>query len=191
MMVKDQVGARLFKATSTGRLPDFNALVDESHMMRLKRIMQAWRTNRLPPIVTHDLFDQDHDEVLNQLRGCNMVNQPEDPVKIIYHPDFMTMANPLFSLEYDQFVRGCHLGLFPSYYEPWGYTPLECLARNVPAVASDLSGFGSYILHRSPDCQQNGLFVVKRKNNSYDAAANAFPSVSMPRNWPKSLTGNN
>ncbi|MDD5484208.1 MAG: glycosyltransferase [Kiritimatiellae bacterium] len=171
MMVRDQVGARLFKATSTGRLPDFNALVDESHMMRLKRIMQAWRTNRLPPIVTHDLFDQDHDEVLNQLRVCNMVNQPEDPVKIIYHPDFMTMANPLFSLEYDQFVRGCHLGLFPSYYEPWGYTPLECLARNVPAVASDLSGFGSYILHRSPDCQQNGLFVVKRKNNSYVAAA--------------------
>lgn len=171
MMVKDQVGARLFKASSTGRLPDFNTLVDESYMMRLKRIMQAWRTNRLPPIVTHDLLDQNRDEVLNQLRQSNMVNHPDDPVKIIYHPDFMTMANPLFSLEYDQFVRGCHLGLFPSYYEPWGYTPLECLARNIPAVASDLSGFGSYILSHSPDCQQNGLYVVKRKNTSYDAAA--------------------
>ncbi|MDO9541713.1 MAG: glycogen/starch synthase [Kiritimatiellia bacterium] len=171
MMVKNQIGARLFKASATGQLPDFNALVDESYMMRLKRILQAWRTNRLPSIVTHDLLDQDRDEVLNQLRQFNMVNHPDDPVKIIYHPDFMTLANPLFSLEYDQFVRGCHLGLFPSYYEPWGYTPLECLARNIPAVASDLSGFGSYILNRSPDCQQKGLYVVKRKNTSYDIAA--------------------
>jgi len=171
MMVKDQIGARLFKASSTGRLPDFNTLIDESYMMRLKRIMQAWRTNRLPPIVTHDLYEQDRDEVLNKLRQSNLVNHPDDPVKIIYHPDFMTLANPLFSLEYDQFVRGCHLGLFPSYYEPWGYTPLECLARNIPAVASDLSGFGSYILSHAPDCQQNGLYVVKRKNTSFDAAA--------------------
>ncbi|MFA7159111.1 MAG: glycosyltransferase [Kiritimatiellia bacterium] len=171
MMVKDKIGARLFKATSTGTLPDFNALADETLMMRLKRIMQAWRTSRLPPIVTHDLFDQDRDEVLNQLRRCNLVNHNDDPVKIIYHPDFITMADPLFGIDYDQFVRGCHLGLFPSYYEPWGYTPLECLARSIPAVASDLSGFGSYILKRSPECQQNGLYVVQRRKNSYDASA--------------------
>jgi len=171
MMVKDQIGERLFKVAARGQLPDFNTLIDESHLMRLKRIMQAWRTNRPPLIVTHDLYDQDHDEVLNQLRRCNLVNNADDPVKIIYHPDFITMADPLFGIDYDQFVRGCHMGLFPSYYEPWGYTPLECLARNIPAVASDLSGFGSYILSHAPDCQQNGLYVVKRKNTSYDAAA--------------------
>jgi glycogen(starch) synthase len=171
MMVKDQVGARLFKASSLGQLPDFNQLVDESYMMRLKRIMQAWRMQRLPLIVTHDLYDQTHDEVLNQLRKSNMVNNADDPVKIVYHPDFITMADPLFGIDYDQFVRGCHLGLFPSYYEPWGYAPLECLARNIPAVASDLSGFGSYIISHSPDCQHNGLYVVRRKNTSYEAAA--------------------
>lgn len=171
MMIKDQVGARLFKASSTGRLPDFNTLIDESHMMRLRRIMQAWRTARLPPIVTHDLLDQTHDEVLNQLRSCHLINRAEDPVKVVYHPDFISMANPLFGLDYDQYVRGCHLGLFPSYYEPWGYTPLECLARSIPAVASDLSGFGSYLLGRAPDCRDQGLYVVKRKNTSFDAAA--------------------
>lgn len=171
MMVKDQLGARLFKASSTGQLPDFNALIDQSFLMRLKRIMQAWRTSRLPLIVTHDLYDQEGDEVLNHLRKVNLVNNTDDPVKIIYHPDFITTAAPLLGLDYDQFVRGCHMGLFPSYYEPWGYTPLECLARNIPAVASDLSGFGSYILKRAPDCQQNGLYVVKRKKASYDAAA--------------------
>lgn len=171
MMIREQIGARLFKASALGQLPDFNTLVDESYMLRLRRIMQAWRTNRLPLIVTHDLYDQEHDEVLNQLRKSNMLNHAGDPVKIVYHPDFITMADPLFGIDYDQFVRGCHLGLFPSYYEPWGYTPLECLARNIPAVASDLSGFGSYIVNHSPDCRQNGLCVIKRKNVSYDDSA--------------------
>lgn len=171
MMVKDQVGARLFAASAAGQMPDLRSLVDETCTMRLRRIMQAWRTKRLPLIVTHDLHDQTGDEVLNQLRKYNLVNNESDPVKIIYHPDFITTANPLFGIEYDQFVRGCHLGLFPSYYEPWGYTPLECLARNIPAVASDLSGFGSYIQSRTPDCRQKGLYVIKRKNVSYDAAA--------------------
>ncbi len=179
MMIKDQIGARLFKSASSGQLPDFNTLVSESFILRLRRIMQAWRTNRLPLIVTHDLFDQERDEVLNQLRKFNMVNHAHDPVKIIYHPDFITMADPLFGIDYDQFVRGCHMGLFPSYYEPWGYTPLECIARNIPAVASDLSGFGSYILKRTPDCQENGLYVVQRKNTSYDASAEELTNYLM------------
>jgi len=68
-------------------------------------------------------------------------------------------------------VRGCHLGLFPSYYEPWGYTPVECLARGIPAVTSDLSGFGSYILSKNPDCEKQGLAVIHRQQASFDAAA--------------------
>jgi glycogen(starch) synthase len=53
-------------------------------------------------------------------------------------------------MDYDQFVHGCHLGVFPSYYEPWGYTPLECVVRGIPAITSDLSGFGSYVRGKLP-----------------------------------------
>ncbi len=166
--IKEQIGERLFKVASAGQMPDTNALLDDYWRLRLRRTMQAWRTKRLPYIVTHDMVDNDHDEVLNQLRAANMLNHPDDPVKIVYHPDFITTGNPLFGMEYDQFVHGCHVGLFPSYYEPWGYTPVECLARGIPAVASDLSGFGSYILNRMPDCGQNGLYVVRRRYQSYD-----------------------
>jgi len=166
--IKDQMGERLFKATATGQLPDINTLIDDYWRLRLRRTMHAWRTSRLPYIVTHDMVDNDHDEVLNQLRTSNLVNHPDDPVKIIYHPDFITTSDPLFSMEYDQFVRGCHMGLFPSYYEPWGYTPVECLARGIPAVASDLSGFGSYILNLAPDCDRHGLYVVRRRYQSYN-----------------------
>ncbi|MEJ0031456.1 MAG: glycosyltransferase [Bacteroidota bacterium] len=59
-------------------------------------------------------------------------------------------------LDYSQFVRGCHLGIFPSYYEPWGYTPLECMASGVPSVTSDLSGFGDYLLKHFPDHNKHG-----------------------------------
>ena len=166
MAIKDQLGARLFKAAARGQMPDLNVLIDDYWRLRLRRTMQTLRTTRLPMIITHDLLDQEHDEVLNQLRRSNLINKPDDPVKIVYHPDFITTTNPLFSLDYDQFVRGCHLGLFPSYYEPWGYTPVECLARGIPAVASDLSGFGNYILSHTPDCEKKGLFVIKRKNTA-------------------------
>ncbi|MBU0714436.1 MAG: glycosyltransferase [Verrucomicrobia bacterium] len=171
MAIKDQLGERLFEAAARGQMPDLNTLMDDYWRLRLRRTMQSLRTARLPMIVTHDLLDQEHDEVLNQLRRSNLVNKPDDPVKIVYHPDFITTTNPLFSLDYDQFVRGCHLGLFPSYYEPWGYTPVECLARGIPAVASDLSGFGNYILSHTPDCEKKGLFVVKRKNTADTNAA--------------------
>jgi glycogen(starch) synthase len=109
------------------------------------------------------------DEILNYLRDNQMVNSPLDKVKFVYHPDFITSTNPLFGMDYGDFVRGCHLGIFPSYYEPWGYTPLECIARGVPTVTSDLSGFGKYVLDMgNDDYDDNGIFVLKRDKKAYD-----------------------
>jgi glycogen(starch) synthase len=74
-------------------------------------------------------------------------------------------------MEYDDFVRGCHLGVFPSSYEPWGYTPLECLAMGVPAITSDLAGFGSYVskqMHWRPGA---GLWTVHRRGRGFADAA--------------------
>jgi glycogen(starch) synthase len=74
-------------------------------------------------------------------------------------------------MEYEQFVRGCHLGVFPSYYEPWGYTPLESIALGVPAVTSDLSGFGSYLQQLVPEHASKGMYVVPRRHNDFHRAA--------------------
>jgi glycogen(starch) synthase len=73
-------------------------------------------------------------------------------------------------MDYDQFVRGCHLGVFPSYYEPWGYTPLECVVRGIPAVTSDLSGFGAYAMDNFRDHEADGMFVVRRRGQPFAAA---------------------
>ncbi len=170
--VKQQVGDRLFESAAAGEIPDLNELVDEYWTLRLRRNLQAWKTNRLPPVITHQLMHEDQDAILNQIRNCQLLNKHDDKVKIVYHPDFISANNPLFGMDYDQFVRGCHMGIFPSYYEPWGYTPLECIARGIPAVTSDLSGFGAYLLRYMPDYQDKGIYVSKRRLFSWDEATN-------------------
>ena len=170
--MKEQIGERLFYAAAAGAVPDLNALVDDYWRLRLRRTIHAWKKHHLPLIVTHDLHDDGGDAVLNQLRACNLVNYRDDPVKVVFHPDFITATNPLFGIDYDQFVRGCHLGIFPSYYEPWGYTPLESIALGVPAITSDLSGFGSYLEQLSPDHEAKGLWTVHRRGKGFDESAN-------------------
>ena len=98
-------------------------------------------------------------------------------MKIIFHPDFLSATSPLIGLDYDQFVRGCHMGVFPSYYEPWGYTPMECVANGVAAVTSDLAGFGSYVMKHIHDPTNNGLFVVGRRYASFDQAAHQLTEI--------------
>ena len=98
---------------------------------------------------------------MNALRRCHLFNNHHDRVKVskknfffqiffdilnkfilqvIFHPEFLNSTNPLFGLDYQEFVRGCHLGVFPSYYEPWGYTPAECTIMGIPSVTTNLSG---------------------------------------------------
>ncbi len=169
--IKEQIGDRLFQEAAKGTVPDFNQLVDEYWLVRLKRMIHVWKRELPPGVVTHDLVDDSDDAVLDRLRTCQLWNQKDSPVKVIYHPDFITPTNPLFGLEYEQFVRACHLGIFPSYYEPWGYTPLECAAMGIPAVTSDLSGFGSYLNQVLEDHEDKGLYVVNRRHHNWFEAA--------------------
>ncbi|HXA00618.1 MAG TPA: glycosyltransferase, partial [Cytophagaceae bacterium] len=173
--IEKQVGERLFYAaasSSENKIPALNDFIDDYWKLRLRRTIQSWKSNELPIVVTHNLYHDDKDEILNFLRTANLVNNWYDKVKVVYHPDFISPTNPLFGMEYGQFVRGCHLGVFPSYYEPWGYTPLECLASGVPAVTSDLSGFGDYVIKNIPEQEEKGIYVVTRRDRSFDDAAN-------------------
>ena len=113
--IKDDMGRRLFHTVATGRLPVIEDLLDEYAAVRLKRMMYAWRSSPPPTIVTHDLLDDAHDPVLCHLRHRRLLNMEDDRVKVVFHPEFMSVTGPLLGMEYDQFVRGCHLGVFPSY----------------------------------------------------------------------------
>ncbi len=170
--IEKQIGERMFYAAASStdfHLPDVNQYVDDYWKLRYRRLLQSWKNHELPKIVTHNLVSDD--DIIHMLRTTNLVNNQFDRVKVVYHPDFIAPTNPLFGMEYGQFVRGCHMGVFPSYYEPWGYTPLECVARGVPAITSDLSGFGDYVLQTMQDNMERGIYVINRRGKSFHEAA--------------------
>lgn len=179
--IEKQVGDRLFSAAAAStdtKFPDINSFVDDYWKLRLRRTLLSWKSNQLPIVVTHNMVNP-NDEILSFLRNSNLVNNWWDRVKVVYHPDFITPGNPLFGMEYGQFVRGCHMGVFPSYYEPWGYTPLEGIASGVPAITSDLSGFGDYVLENIPEQHEKGIYVNKRRYKSFDESANELADTMM------------
>lgn len=78
----------------------------------------------------------------------------------MFHPEFLSSTNPLFGLDYDEFVRGCNLGVFPSYYEPWGYTPAECTVMGIPSITTNLSGTVNINVLRAPAVLKFGHFEL-------------------------------
>jgi glycogen(starch) synthase len=169
--VLERVGDGLFQRAACGDALELDDLVEEYWQLRYRRTQAAFRMNTPPPIVTHILEDDQTDPVLVQLRALKLFNQADDPVKVVYHPEFLSPVSPLWGVEYEQFVRGCHLGLFPSAYEPWGYTPLECMALGTPAISSDLAGFGRYVEETLPDHDQWGVWVLSRRGRTFSDAA--------------------
>lgn len=174
------VREKLFLAAATSitpGVPNLNDFIDDYWKFRYRKQIQSWKSDFWPIVVTHNLKDDKGDEILSFIRENDMINKPTDKVKIVYHPDFVAPTSPLFGMDYPQFVRGCHLGIFPSYYEPWGYTPLECVARGVPSVTSDLSGFGNYCQTKFRHIDEKGIYIVRRKNKTYDESADELCDI--------------
>ncbi|HEX8522600.1 MAG TPA: glycosyltransferase [Tepidisphaeraceae bacterium] len=169
--IQQQMGRKLFLSAVTSRMPTYPELMPDDATVRLKRAIHAWRSGRQPLVVTHDLVDDAGDPILKHVRARGMFNSADDSVKLVFHPDFMSATSPLINLDYEQFVRGCHMGIFPSYYEPWGYTPMESIALGVPAVTTDLSGFGAYVQRQIPEAAEQGVLVLNRRYAGFDQAA--------------------
>ena len=124
-----------------------------------------FRAKGAPPLSTHDLMEQ-NDVIMKTLLECGLVNHDDDRVKIIFYPIYLTGADGLLNLTYDQSMNGAHLGVFPSSYEPWGYTPLEAGALGVSSVTTDLAGFGRYVRGKASSEQYPGIFVLKREGRT-------------------------
>ena len=179
--VQKKVGDRLFEHCSrfpnsshghNNEVPTIDELIKPADRVLLKRRIFALKREGLPPIVTHNMVDDSTDPILNQIRRVELFNKPEDRVKIIFHPEFLNANNPILSLDYEEFVRGCHLGVFPSYYEPWGYTPAECTVMGVPSITTNLSGFGCYMEDLIENTSDYGIYIVDRRMKSVDESIN-------------------
>jgi glycogen synthase len=141
-----------------------------------KKHMAKFKRDGLPPLCTHYLGDENNDSIINGFKENNLLNKEEDKVKVILYPVYLNGVDGLIDLQYYDCLVGCHLGIFPSYYEPWGYTPLESVALGVPAITTDLAGFGRFI-EKNENTNKKGIFVLKRYNKSEEDIINQFVRI--------------
>jgi glycosyltransferase involved in cell wall biosynthesis len=125
------------------------------------------------PMITHWLHNMSHDNVLDMMKHLDMNNSREDNVKLIFLPCYLNGYDGIFNMKYYDLVLGNDLCIYPSYYEPWGYTPLEAIAFKVPCITSDLAGFGLWInseLGRYGEIM-DGVKVIHRTDYNYSEVA--------------------
>lgn len=140
-----------------------------------KKVLKFKSDSASPPLCTHDLIDP-NDPITNALLENGLSNREEDKVKVISYPIYLTGADGLLDLTYHEAMQGSHLGVFPSFYEPWGYTPLEAGALGVASVTTDLAGFGRFLLHRK-EYRGEGIFVLERMDKSDDDATGQLAKI--------------
>ena len=138
------------------------------------------------PQVTHWLHNISHDQVLDMLKYYNMQNRREDPVKVIFLPCYLDGHDGILNMSYYDIILGNDLCIYPSYYEPWGYTPLEAIAFKVPCITTDLSGFGLWANSRIGHYGElaDGVKVIHRTDYNYSEVADSIKdAVAEYSNW--------
>lgn len=125
------------------------------------------------PYITHHLHHEEGDAILSTLKHYGIQNQVSDTVKVIFIPAYLDKGDQLFNRDYYALLMGLDLTIYPSYYEPWGYTPLESIAFHIPTVTTSLAGFGQWVMSAlGRDASiTDGVAVIQRTDRNYDEVA--------------------
>ncbi|NOQ55926.1 MAG: glycosyltransferase [Nanohaloarchaea archaeon] len=137
---------------------------------RFNRLALAFRSRagKNPPLCAHDLnYPEKEDSIIGRLRHNNLFNQADNPIKVIFYPAYLSSADRLFSIDYSSMLVASSLAVFPSYYEPWGYTPVEAVASGCIAITTDLAGFGQYMSENMDLKKDNGIKILNRRGRKY------------------------
>lgn len=126
-------------------------------------------------ISSHHVYNQPNDPILNACQRLGLDNRPENHVQVIFDPALLDGKDGFLNMRYEEVLAACDLGVFPSWYEPWGYTPQESAAHAVPTVTTDLSGFGMWV--RSSQREKNGVTIICRRQTSYEETAASLRDV--------------
>lgn len=174
---EDEILNRLLFSIIAQKELSRKALFNEDTLQDLKRKTLRLLKKGNPPQSTHDLFNEDNDQIIRALRQEGLENSPEDKVKVVFYPIYLTGADNLLDTDYYESMMGSHLGIFPSVYEPWGYTPLEAAALGVSSVTTDLSGFGRYICKECEQGDYPGVWVIERYGKGHDYAVEQLAKI--------------
>ena len=132
------------------------------------------------PIVTPDLWNLDEDRIVRQMWQLGLNNLPTDKVKVILVPCYLEGKDGIFDMPYYHLLAANDLALYPSYYEPWGYTPLESCAFHTPCVTTDLSGFGQWVnevLGREGELADGVKVIHRTDGNFFEVSAEMCATI--------------
>ena len=127
------------------------------------------KTRQDDPVITHWLNNPNEDPIINRIHAIGYANDKNSRVTVIYVPCYLNGTDGIFNKDYYDLLIGMDATVFPSYYEPWGYTPLESVAFGVPTITTTLSGFGQWILSSSKnEFEASGVNVIARGDYNYN-----------------------
>ena len=130
--------------------------------------MGNYNTPLSDAIVTHHIHNYDSDNIVNQIHWLGLNNHPDSLVKIVFIPSYLTGSDGLLNMPYYDVLVGMDATAFPSYYEPWGYTPLESVAFGIPTITTQLSGFGQWVIgHDASSLKATGVEVLRRYDDNF------------------------
>ncbi len=129
------------------------------------------------PVFTHAVYNYFDDAILSRIHQLQFANNPSDRVKVVYIPCYLNGNDGLLNRDYYSMLAGLDLTIYPSYYEPWGYTPMESVAFGVPTVTTSLSGFGMWCRSIGKQELKDGAVVVHRTDSNYDEVVNRIADV--------------
>jgi Glycogen synthase. len=152
----------------------------------LKEILKQDYETKNPlqaPFVTHWLYDMEHDKIISHIRQAGFTNNSSDKIKIIFVPCYLSGSDGIFNTPYYDLLIGMDATVYPSYYEPWGYTPMESIAFGIPTITTNLAGFGLWAKHFvSGNSLSEGVMVLERTDFNYfevtDSIAEAILELS-------------
>ena len=119
---------------------------------------------------THELHDYENDHIMSAIRWFHFQNEENEKVKVVFIPSYLNGEDGIFNKKYYDILIGLDLSVFASYYEPWGYTPLESIAFSVPTITTDLSGFGQWVSHNPQNIDKSVGIIHRSDYNGSEVA---------------------
>lgn len=148
---------------------------DSHEIENLQKNFKAKKGDK-PPISAYELNNPE-DQILNKLYKEGLTNEENDRVKVIHYPSYLSVGDKMLSMNYNEAVMAASAGIFPSYYEPWGYTPVETAANGAISITTDLAGFGQYIKQKTSKKERKGIKVLDRKTNTDQESVNQLSDM--------------
>jgi glycogen synthase len=139
------------------------------HSLQQKLIGGTHSSVKENPFVTHELVEPWKDPILSDISWLHFTNHPDSKIKLIFVPSYLQGDDGIFNKSYYDLLIGMDITIFPSYYEPWGYTPLESIAFSVPTIITSLSGFGQWINPQQQPINE-GIAIIERTDANYTKA---------------------